>query len=497
MFFLIEITTFIVILIISLWIFVKSKYNYWKDRQIPYIEPIFPTGTIHLKDKPLNNAFINQLYYNKMKGKGPFCGIFFYIQPAVLALELEFIKKVLIKDFKHFHDRGMYYNEKTDPITGHLFNLEGEKWKMLRSKISPSFSAGKIKQMFPSIVTIGDELVKALNVTLQSDPEIEMKDFIARYGTDVIGTCAFGLNCNSLADPDAPFREMGRRIFGKPRNPRYLQIFLITFKEFGKLLGMKTLRDDVSQFVLDTIKETVEYRNLNQVERHDFMELLIKLKNNGEITLNELAAQCYVFYIGGFETSSTTISYALFELAQNEELQNKVRAHINEIMARHNGILSYECLSDMTYVEQCIQESLRKYPPVPHLIREVTQDYPVEHYNCVLKKGTLLHVPVYAIQHDPEYYPNPEEFNPDRFNSDETLKRDPITFIPFGEGPRICPGVRFGMIQSKLALALLLKNFQFKLSPKMKLPLTYVPGSVILTTEGGLWLNLTSIKSQS
>lgn len=337
------------------WVWIHRKYNYWKNRGIPYINPIFPTGTLLIKGKKLNGAFINQHYYETMRGKGPFCGLFFYVQPAVLALDLNFIKKVLIKDFQHFHDRGMYYNEKTDPLTGHLFNLAGEKWRKLRAKVTPTFSTGKIKQMFPIVATIGQELVNSLSKMLDTNSLIEMKDFLARYGTDVIGTCAFGLNCNSLANPNAPFREMGRRIFGKPRNPRYLQQFLITFKGIGKALGMKTLRDDVSQFVMDTIKDTIEYRKQHHIERNDFMELLIKMKNDGEITLHELAAQCYVFYIAGFETSSTAIAYALFELAQNMELQNKARKHITDVMNKYNGKISYESLSDMTYVEQCIQ----------------------------------------------------------------------------------------------------------------------------------------------
>lgn len=347
---------FMILLIILPWLWIKNKYNYWKNKGIPYIQPIFPTGTIRIKGKKLNGAFINQQYYEMMKEKGPFCGIFFYIQPAVLALDLDFVKKILIKDFQHFHDRGMYYNEKTDPITGHLFNLEGRKWKTLRNKLTPTFSAGKIKQLFPMVEEIGQELIRALTHEINSGTtSIEIKDFVARYNTDVIGSCAFGLSCNSLADVDAPFREMGRKIFGAPRNPRYLQQFLITFKSIGRALGMKTLRDDVSQFVMDTVTKTIKFRERYNIKRNDFMELLIKMKNDGEITLNELAAQCYVFYIAGFETSSTAISYALYELAQNKDMQNKARKHITDVIAKFNGKITYECLCEMTYIEQCIQ----------------------------------------------------------------------------------------------------------------------------------------------
>lgn len=117
--------------------------------------------------------------YEKFK-KHRFHGIYIFHQPLLLINDPELIRHVLIKDFNKFRDRGLYYNEKVDPLSGHLFLLPGEKWRKLRAKLSPTFTSGKLKQMFPLIQEIGDELIKVCEKTIAEGDIIEFKDLIAR-----------------------------------------------------------------------------------------------------------------------------------------------------------------------------------------------------------------------------------------------------------------------------------------------------------------------------
>lgn len=146
-----------------------------------------------------------------MKGNGPFCGLYFFHSPVVLATDLGFVKNVLIKDFSSFQERGVFYNEKDDPLSAHVFNVDGAAWKVLRNKLSPTFTSGKMKFMFPTIVGVADAFQSVLSSMIQNGEELEMKELFARFTTDVIGTCAFGIECNSLKDPNAQFRAMGKR----------------------------------------------------------------------------------------------------------------------------------------------------------------------------------------------------------------------------------------------------------------------------------------------
>nr|AAF97936.1 cytochrome P450 CYP6N3v1 [Aedes albopictus] len=480
-------------------LWVRKRYSYWKERGIPYVEPSFPSGNIRGMGRKEHFSTQMQRCYKELKGKGPVGGVFFFINPVALAMDLDFIKTVLVKDFQYFHDRSIYYNEKDDPLSAHLVALEGTKWKNLRAKLTPTFTSGKMKSMYPTIIGVAEEFQKMMESEVGGNTEIEMKDVLARFTTDVIGTCAFGLECNSLYDPDAQFRCMGRKIFAIAKGRFVKLIAAQQFRSLARSLHVTLIDKEVSDFFIGAVKDTIKYREENNIERNDFMSLLMKLKkvdnsdNTGEdseaLTDEQIAAQAFVFFLAGFETSSTAMSNSLYELAQNSELQDKARKSVMDSIKKH-GSLTYEAIQDMQYIDQCINESLRKYPPASNLTRIVSKDYKLPNCDVVLQQGSTIIVPVYALHHDAEYYPNPEKYDPDRFTPEEVAKRNPYCFLPFGEGPRNCIGMRFGIMQARVGLAYLLKDFSFTLSSKTPVPLKISPHNPILTSEGGLWLNV-------
>lgn len=178
--------------------YLNRIFSYWERRGVPNIKPLIPYGNFKGFGSKYFQGSMTQKLYNEMKGKALFCGVYMYLEPIVLALDLEFIKTILIKDFSYFHDRGVYFNEKDDPLSAHLFAIEGTKWRSLRSKLSPTFTSGKMKFMYPTILAIGKEFESTLADLLveKKSLDIEVKDMLARFTTDVIGQCAFGIECN-------------------------------------------------------------------------------------------------------------------------------------------------------------------------------------------------------------------------------------------------------------------------------------------------------------
>lgn len=351
--------------------FIRQRYSYWERMNIPFIKPQFPYGNIKELGKTMHVSTLLQKYYNELKGAGPFGGLYFFINPTILATDLDFIKSVLIKDFNHFVSRGgVFSNPKDDPLSGNLFLVDGDKWKRLRTKLTPTFTSGRMKLMLPMILNVADEFKGTVTSLINGmNAELEMKEILARFTTDTIGTCAFGIDCNSLRNENSDFRKYGRAVFEKPRNSFLKLLFINNFTELARKLKMKHFSDDVSDFFMGSLKETMRYREENNIRRNDFLNMMIELHKRGKIdghetgidsdkdklTFDEMSAQCFVFFLAGFETSSTTMMFCLFELSVNPDMQKKARQEVFDVLKKYNGELTYEAIMEMDYVDRCIQ----------------------------------------------------------------------------------------------------------------------------------------------
>lgn len=446
--------------------------------------------------------------YNEMKSKGAkFAGCFMPF-PVFIPIDPDLIKAVMQKDFNHFVNRGVYFNEENDPLSAHLFSIEDAKWKNLRAKLTPTFTSGKMKMMFSTVLHTNNQMKSVLDRVKEGD-SFEIKDVMLRLNSDIIGSCAFGIDISSLKDPNVPFRQYTKKIFNFQFKDNIKLMFSTSWPNLARKLGIATLDKESADFYLNLIKDTVAYREKENIYRKDFMHLLIQLKNKGRLsddesliatdeekqgmTLNELAAQAFVFFLAGFETSSSVISYTLYELSLHPEIQEKVRQEVKRITEKHGGEITYDAIMEMNYMEMVVNEAIRKYPTLPILNRLVTTDYKIPDTDIILKKGTKVFIPSKGLHHDPEYYPNPEKYDPERFSEENKAKRHPFTFLPFGEGPRVCIGLRFGMLQTKVALSVLLRNYQFSLDPKTSVPLMADPKQFLTVPLGGIWVNIKHI----
>lgn len=484
------------VIIYLCFVYIKWKHSYWMRHKIPFLKP----KSVYESFKSTRTKHLSQemaLVYQKYKGKSPMLGLYFYLQPVLLVTDLDLIRNILITDFQYFQDRGLFYNQKDDPLSANLFRIEYEKWKPLRAKLMPTFSTAKIKIMLPTILAIANELIDCLNAAIKSDSEIEIYEWMGRYTIDTIGSCAFGIDCNSLNDPNTIFHEKSKKEFEQPKYGYTEAILMNTYRNVAKFLRIRLHHKDVTDFFMNCVKETIFYREENNVKRNDFMSLLIELKNSKNVheklTFNEIAAQAFVFFLGGFETAATTLTYCLYELAMdsNKDIQNKARAEILSVLEKYNGNLTFEALTEMTYIEQIINEALRKHPPTSgNLLRIATKEYNAPNMKFTIPKGMQVLIPTYAIHHDPNIYEEPDKFNPDRFLPEQIKLRSPCTFLSFGDGARNCIGSKFGMFQARIALVKLLQNFEFSTCARTQIPMRYKINHVILTPENGMWLKM-------
>ena len=231
---------------------------------------------------------------------------------------------------------------------------------------------------------------------------------------------------------NSEFERKSRRLF----EPTFFEImkflFATEFPNLGRKLGIKTfVSKEIGDFFLKAFVDAIEYREKNQVNRNDFVKLLLGLKD--VYTTEELAAEAFLVFVGGFETSSTLMTFTLYELAMNPDIQERLREEITSGIEENDGKLTYDMLFGFKYLDMVINEALRKYPPIPVHTRKSTNDYHIPHTKLVIPKGTVIQISAISLQMDPEYFPDPKKFDPERFNEENVKNIRPFTNIPFGE----------------------------------------------------------------
>lgn len=144
-------------IIASLYIFYKYKFSYWGRRNVPHTKPTIPFGD--LRDTNVRRSFGGTFKHIYETYKGDmFTGMWMLFRPTVLVRDVKMIKNVLVKDFDYFHDRGFHFEKCEEPLLHHLFALNGKKWRNLRVKLSPTYTSGKMKMMFPLVAACGQQL---------------------------------------------------------------------------------------------------------------------------------------------------------------------------------------------------------------------------------------------------------------------------------------------------------------------------------------------------
>lgn len=342
--------------------FIKWQHATWKRKAIPHKKPGFPFGNMTPPWKGrLTLAEESKNWYDEAKQqKLKYIGNYVLLTPVLTIVDVELVKRILVKDFQYFPDHGFYLNERDDPLSAHLLALEGEKWKNLRAKLTPAFSSGKTKMMFQAVVDSTAPMITFLKEKAQEP--VNIKEVFASFTIDVIGACAFGIECNSFKQRDNPFYYNGRKTFESTRMEEIVSLIVFAFPDLAKIFRMKITKPEVENFFMNLTKETVKYREENDVRRNDFMQLLIDMKNSSTqsdpFTIEQLAAQAFIFFLGGFETSSTTGTFCLLELALNETVQEKARKEVLEVLKRHDGKVTYEAVQEMKYLSQVIDGEL-------------------------------------------------------------------------------------------------------------------------------------------
>lgn len=334
--------------------------TYWSRQNVPYVPLKFPFiyGSIS-SEKHQALQFADFVKHHRMNQPiiGFYLGFYGFIKSSLLIVDPTLIRCVLSENFQNFQNRGMFYNEIDDPLSAILGTLNHDKWKPIRTKLTKAFTPAQIKQMFGSIKTLGDELVKGLNEIIETNDNVEIRDLFSRFTTDVMGRVTIGIECNTLKGR-TQLREMAKKAM-QPHLKFYEYMLTTTFPKFSRWpLRIRKHPKDVTDFFVNVVEQTIQHRRANNEERNDYMQLLI----DSGLTTNEIAALAFDLLSAGYSDSTSTLAYCLYELAlqENKHIQNKARDEIRSILKRESDELTYDALEQMSYIKQIINGNFSK-----------------------------------------------------------------------------------------------------------------------------------------
>lgn len=218
--------------------------------------------------------------------------------------------------------------------------------------------------MYHTISDKGDNFLKAIE-TASSSGSINIRDVSNRFTIDVVASCAFGMEANTLKGEHPELINAFKNVFGEDGVSMAYFFFLFAFPEFSKFLNLKQFPAHVANLFTEVIGGSIKYREENGVNRHDFLNMLVQLKNKGSIdgeistesrklTMDECIAQGFVFFLAGSDTSSSVISFAITELAHRPEIQDRLRKEILEKIENSKGDITYDNLHEMPYLTQVV-----------------------------------------------------------------------------------------------------------------------------------------------
>lgn len=356
-----------------IYLYLRRIYSYW-DRKgfktIPNYNYIFGHLQSTFTQKESAGDRIKRIYNSTTE---PFIGIYHVLCPILLVRDPELIQLIFKTDFAHFTDHGVHCNEAYDPMSGHLFALSGQRWKNLRAKLTPAFTSGKLKTMFSTILKTGANVRSYLENFERKKELFDVRTITSCMVIDVIASVVFGLEVDSINNRQNDFYVAGMEIIESNIMNSIRQTLNFIAPKLMSFLRIKLNPESVDTFMRSVVKQNVEYREKNKIIRKDLFQLLIQIRNNGTVqlddewdtaikadenqkslTLEELAAQTFIFFSAGFETSSTTMAFLMYEISKNPDIQQRLHDEIDRVLAEHDGKVTFESISAMEYLNACI-----------------------------------------------------------------------------------------------------------------------------------------------
>ena len=420
----------------------KYKYPY----NIPFFNFLINSSKISKNPIPFQRKYFERSKNDSFSVKP------FFNKPVVLTRSADIARYILQKKHKNFEKSKIQTVHLSKYIGYGLLTATGSYWLQQRRLIQPAFHKEKI-----------NGLLGIINSTIQEQVgSLATSSFQQLY--PVMNTLAFEVIAKSLFNFSANTHTLNRLQIIIER----LQQFIVTeIRQPHKRLwytinGMIKTNMDLVKESRAIINNIIERRKNSKENHDDLLDMLLNAKydDGTSMTNDQLIDEILILFVAGHETTANALTFTLFLLANHKEVLKKAD---EESLAFKDKEITMPSFSKLTYIKQCIEESLRLYPPAWITDRVALKDERLGDYR--IKKGTMIGISIFEMHRNIKYWQNPEQFLPDRF-SEQNRKNTAPYYMPFGAGPRLCIGNNFAMFEMQLVVQNILKNYTITTNKK-------------------------------
>ncbi|XP_018360885.1 PREDICTED: cytochrome P450 4C1 [Trachymyrmex cornetzi] len=403
-----------------------------------------------------------------------------FFLPIVSIIDPNDVEKILSNTI-HIEKSAIYDIAK--PWLGTSLGIsKGDKWHSRRKILTPSFHFNILQQFTEILIEQSKNMTKCLKNT-EGTVVKDLISFVSEHTLNAICETAMGTSLQDLNAFQQQYRKSVHRMteliiyrFFRPWL-HFDWIFSLTSKGREQTKILKILHKFTEQIIaerrlyhertkgqylkeFDNLSaqrddnETIETRR----KRLSMLDLLIAAPREDLMTDIDIREEVDAFVFAGYDTTAAAVSFILAQLAEHKDIQDRIRNEVDSAIQGNEEKFTFKFakLQQLQYLERCIKEALRLYPSVPFISRICGEDVKLQSY--LIPAGTT-HINIYAIHRNPNFWPNPEVFNPDRFLPEQIRNRHPYSYIPFSAGPRNCIGQRFAMLEMKAMIASVIHNF--------------------------------------
>uniref|UniRef100_A0A671R9Q2 Cytochrome P450 3A n=1 Tax=Sinocyclocheilus anshuiensis TaxID=1608454 RepID=A0A671R9Q2_9TELE len=466
LFFSAETWALLMLFVALLYVYGSWPHSFFKKLGIPGPKPLPFFGTMLEYRKGFH-----QFDVECFKKYGRVWGIYDARQPVLCIMDQSIFKTILVKECY-----SLFTNRRNFRLNGPLYDavsiVEDDDWRRIRSVLSPSFTSGRLKEVCESGVT---HTYMSSSAQLFACPHVFR--FFGAYSMDVVTSTAFSVDIDSLNNPKDPFvTNIKKMLKFDLLNPLFLITALFPFiTPVLEKMDFAFFPTSVTDFFFAALKKIKSERVASDhKKRVDFLQLMVDSQTAGKehtekgLSDHEILSQSMIFIFGGYETTSSTLSFFFYNLANNPEAMKKLQEEIDQTFP-DKAPVDYEAVMNMEYLDAALNESLRLFPIVGRLERVCKKTVDIN--GLLIPKDMVVMIPTFALHRDPDYWSNPESFKPERFTKGNKESIDPYMYMPFGLGPRNCIGMRFAQVSMKLAIVEILQRFDVSVCDQTQVPL--------------------------